>query len=493
MKPSRLNAGADNPRPSETDLMMLDKSKRGGLLALVLALVSNCMAFAGEPPGPEVAAREQRIQWWRDARFGMFIHWGLYAVPGGAWKGKVRTSGYSEWIMFDEKIPAKEYEQLGAKFNPEKFDAAAWCAVAKKAGMKYMVLTTKHHDGFSMYHSKLTKYNIANATPFKRDVTRELSDACHGSGLKFGCYYSIDRDWYRPMGPGNGYKQANVWDFKDSKQADFDRYLADFAKPQIEELLTNYRPDLMWFDDIDMKSDAQVEDLYQDIRRLSPDCVINSRIKGCRPPTKIPPPHCDYITAGDNEILDKTLGFEWENPGSMNTSFGFNPNDQNWVSARDIVVRLVEIVSKGGNYLLNVGPSPEGIIPQPCIDRLAEVGSWMDVNGEAIYGTSPWMVSQDGPAEPAGKSHAADGKASPDIRFTAKADSVYAICLSWPDTKLSVRSMGGERLKGRQIAGVRMLGAGEEIRWKQTTDGLSLSVPEKKPCSHAFVYRIDFR
>ena len=440
-------------------------------------------------PAPELS-REQRIEWWREARFGMFIHWGLYAIPGGVWKDKVHAAGYSEWLMFDEKIPAKEYAQLAGKFNPAQFDAAAWTALAKKAGMKYLVLTTKHHDGFSMFKSALTPYNVADATPFKRDVTGELADACRGAGLRFGCYYSIDRDWYRPQGPGNNYKQTNVWDFPDSTRGDFDRYVATFAQPQVEELLTKYRPDLLWFDEIDMKSDAQVESLYQSIRRLRPECVINSRIQGCRFPAQIPPPHCDYISTGDNEIADKNIGFEWENPGSMNTSYGFNRNDHNWVSAKDVVSRLVEIVSKGGNYLLNVGPTPEGLIPQPCIERLQEVGAWMDVNGEAIYGTSPWRLTHEGQARK-GSQASKDGEASVPICFTAKGNSVYVICLAWPEQQVVVKALGKQGLPGKSIAAVCMLGSKDAVGWRQSDAGLTLTVPPKPPCQHAFVYRID--
>ena len=428
--------------------------------------------------------REQRIQWWREARFGMFIHWGLYSIPAGVWKDKTHATGYSEWIMFGEKIPAKEYELLAVKFNPVQFDAKAWAAIAKKAGMKYVVLTAKHHEGFSMFKSRLTPYNVVDATPFKRDVTRELSDACRQTGLRFGCYYSIDRDWYRPQGPGNRYKQNNVWDYPASTKEDFDRYFDEFAKPQVEELLTNNRPDVLWFDEIDMKTDAQVEELYQAIRKLRPECVVNSRIKGCRFPDKIPPPHCDYISTGDNEIAGKALGFEWENPGSMNTSYGYNQNDHNWIESKEIVLRLVEIVSKGGNYLLNVGPTAEGLIPQPCVDRLMEVGEWMETNQEAIYGTSPWKVFRDGP--PAGT------EAPPvDIRFTAKGNSVYAICLSWPEKEVLVRALGKQELPGKAITAVSMLGSKESIGWRQSAKGLTLSVPQAKPCRFAFVYRID--
>jgi len=322
-------------------------------------------------------------------------------------------------------------------------------------------------------------------------LTGELSEACRVSGLRFGCYYSIDRDWYRPQVPGNSCQQNNVWDYPDSTKGDFDRYFERFAKSQVEEPLTRYRPDLLWFDEIDMKSDAQVEELYRSIRKLRPECVVNSRIKTCSFPDQIPPPYCDYITSGDNEILDKAIGFEWENPGSMNTSYGYNQNDHNWVDAKEIVFRLVDIVSKGGNYLLNVGPTAEGLIPQPCIDRLMEVGAWMETNGEAIYGTSPWRVFRD--EAPDDQTAKAPQESAVDIRFTAKGNSVYAICLNWPDREVRLRALRRGAVFGQTITGASMLGAKDEVKWRQTDDALMLSVPQEKPCRYAFVYRIDFR
>jgi alpha-L-fucosidase len=260
-----------------------------------------------------------------------------------------------------------------------------------------------------------------------------------------------------------------------------------FVKPQVEELLRNYQPDLLWFDEIDMKTDAQVEELYNMIRTMRPECIINSRIKGCVPPVNIPPPHCDYLTSGDNEILEKNIGFEWENPGSMNTSYGFNPNDHQWRETKEIVVMLVDIVSKGGNYLLNVGPTPEGLIPQASVDRLLEVGAWMDVNQECIYGASAWKVHGEGP----GFENKKDTSGM-NIRFTAKGDSVYAVCLSWPEKELLIKTLGAKAYPGRAIKGVRMLGSTETLKWRQSDDGLRLSVPREQPCRHAFVYRIDF-
>ena len=215
--------------------------------------------------------------------------------------------------MFSEKIPAKEYESLAGKFNPVKFDAQAWAAIAKKAGMKYMVLTTKHHDGFDMFKSHLTNYNIVDATPFKRDATRELADACRAAGIRFGCYYSIDRDWYRPRA-GNNYRQNNRWDYPASPKEDYDRYFTTFAKPQVEELLTSYRPDLLWFDEIDMKSDAQVEELYQTIRKLRPECIINSRIQGCRFRRRFRRRTVTTSLRGQ-WILDKAPGLNGKTPG----------------------------------------------------------------------------------------------------------------------------------------------------------------------------------
>ena len=454
----------------------LSQSFGNRLFPLTVLAAMLCGMSHAEP----AMTREQRIEWWRDARFGMFIHWGLYAIPAGTWKDKKYETGYSEWIMFEEKIPVAEYSKLAGKFNPVKFDAAQWAEIANKAGMKYVVLTAKHHDGFSMFDSKLTDFDVVDATPFKRDVTRELADASHAAGLHFGCYYSVDRDWHRPQGPGNSYKQANTWDFPDSQPADFDRYFTEFAKPQVEELLTRYPVDLLWFDGIDMKSDSQAQELHDTIRRLNPACVINSRIKGCKPPKSIPPPYADYLSTGDNEIADRNIGFEWENPGSMNTSYGYNANDHNWVDAGEIIRRLADIVSKGGNYLLNVGPTAEGLIPQPCIESLAEVGRWMETHGEAIHGTMPWRVFRDG----------TDGD---EIRYTSKGSSLYAIGTSLSGTDVKLRNLGKSALTDRSIGSIRVLGSDQRLDWRQEDDALVLPLPEKRPGPHALVYRIDFK
>jgi len=470
------------------------------------SLFSHMLHASAARKEPE-PTREQRIRWWREARFGMFITWGLYSIPAGVWKMKAHPENYAEWIMFDEKIPVKEYALLAGKFNPVKFDAKAWVAIARKAGMKYIVPMAKHHDGFSMFKSGLTDFDIVDATPFKRDVVGELEKACREAGLKFGCYYSVDRDWHRPQGPGNEYKQANTWDFPASRREDFDRYFREFAEPRVEELLANYRPDILWFDGIGMKSDRQLEDLVRTIRTLGPGCIINSRIKTFRLPLPDPFRYCDYISLGDNEIADRTPGYDWENPGTLNSTYGYSRNDNNWIDPREIVFRLVDIVSKGGNYLLNVGPTSEGLIPQQSIDRLMEVGTWMETNQEAIYGTSAWKVYGEGPlfeeeaaktqgrgAKAAGGTLKADeGRTPLDIRFTAKNKTVYAICLAWPEKDILVRALGQKGMLGGEIAAVSMLGSKEKVQWRRTGEGLSLSVPREKPCRYAFVYKVDLK
>lgn len=468
--------------------MLEYEMNRPAYRSLCLILIAACTllipdSHAGDDAVPtQEISRDQRIQWWRDGKFGMFIHWGLYAIPAGTWGDKVYKRGYSEWIMFESKIAVDTYRQLAKRFNPEKFDAEAWAKLAQDAGMKYMVLTAKHHDGFSMYDSALTDYDIVDATPFARDVTGELVEACRSLGLHFGCYYSVDRDWFRPTGPGNRYKQTNTWDYPDSTPQDFDRYFEDFAKPQVEELLTKYQPDLLWFDGISMKNDAQVETLYNSIRKLAPQCVLNSRIHHCTPVETIPPPFCDYISTGDNEIADRNLGYEWENPGSMNTSFGYNKNDHQWLSTETIITNLVDTVSKGGNYLLNVGPTAEGTIPEPSVTRLLEVGEWLKVNGDAIYGTTTWHTF----AEKA----AVSGGEPVDVRYTRKKDAVYAALLAWPTDQVTLKHMDQDTLNGRLITSVELLGSEQKIDWASTITGLQISLPEKPASKHVWVYRI---
>jgi alpha-L-fucosidase len=335
--------------------------------ACAVVLLATCAASAQTPS-------EKRLQWWREARFGMFIHWGLYALPAGEWKGKP-IPGIGEWIMNRAKIPVAEYEQLAKQFNPVRFNAEEWVAVAKSAGAKYIVITSKHHDGFAMYGSKVSKYNIVDATPFHRDPMKELAAACQKAGIRLCFYYSQTQDWHEPDGNGN------TWDWPDESKKDFTRYLEEKVKPQVRELLTNYGPiGLIWFDTPRIITKAQSQELADLVHQLQPDCLVSGRIgHGIG----------DYDSAGDNQISVGTVKRDWETPVTMNDTWGFKKDDNNWKSTTVLIRQLCQIASRGGNYLLNVGPTAEGLIPQPSVERMAQIGQWLKVNGEAINGASP--------------------------------------------------------------------------------------------------------
>jgi alpha-L-fucosidase len=313
------------------------------------------------------------MKWFREAKFGLFIHWGLYAIPAGEWKGQ-RISGIGEWIMNRAIIPVKEYEQLAAQFNPVKFNAEDIVTLAEDAGMKYIVITSKHHDGFAMYHSKASKYNIVDATPFKRDILRELADACAKRGMRLGFYYSQAQDWHEPNGAGN------TWDFGIDSLKNFDQYLRDKAEPQVKELLTEYGPVcLIWFDTPRMMNKDRAQRFVDILRELQPACLVDGRLGMAG----------DYRSMGDNRIPNEVIREDWEVPATLNDTWGFKSYDEKWKSPEDLTFKLVDIVSKGGNYLLNVGPTAEGIVPQPSQDNLRAVGRWLKVNGESIYGAGP--------------------------------------------------------------------------------------------------------
>jgi alpha-L-fucosidase len=336
-------------------------------IIVALLLISN--AF---PQSPD-AAREKRIAWWREARFGMFIHWGLYAAPAGEWKGQA-IPGIGEWIMNRAKIPVREYELWARQFNPVKFNAEEWVKLAKAAGQRYIVITAKHHDGFAMYHSRVSPYNIVEATPFRRDVMKELAEACRREGLRLCFYYSQVQDWHHPDGVGN------TWDYDESRQ-NFARYFNELAKPQVREILTQYGPlGLIWFDTPRNISREDSLELVNLVRTLQPGCLVNGRVGN---------DVGDYRSMGDNQIPVKVLDFDWETPVTLNDTWGFKKDDPNWKPTQTLIRQLVDVVSKNGNYLLNVGPTAEGVIPQPSADRLLEVGRWLKVNGEAVYGAKP--------------------------------------------------------------------------------------------------------
>jgi len=330
-------------------------------------------------------ARNRRMQWFREARFGMFVHWGLYAIPAGEWKGKT-YSGAGEWLMYHAQIPPEEYEPLQKQFNPIKFEAREWVRIAKNAGMKYLVITSKHHDGFCLFDSKYTNYDIMG-TPFKRDVIKELSQACKENGILFCVYYSI-MDWHHP-----DYLPRRPWDQRDESQANFQRYV-EYMKNQLRELLTNYGEiGILWFDG-EWEATWNHEygkELYNFVRNLQPNIIINNRVdkgrEGMGGHTK-GEHYGDYGTPEQEIPASGLPGVDWETCMTMNDTWGYVKHDKNWKSAETLLKNLVDIASKGGNYLLNVGPNALGEIPKESVERLKTIGEWLKRNGKAIYGTS---------------------------------------------------------------------------------------------------------
>lgn len=356
--------------------------KYPAFLSLAVLTLASMPAGGEEKPG----ARDTRMAWFREARFGLFVHWGVYSVPAGEWKG---NTGYGEWFLEETKMPVSEYEKYAQRFNPVKFDAKEWVRIAKDAGMKYIVITSKHHDGFGMFRSELTDWCI-KSTPFQRDPLKELAAACKEQGMVL-CFYHSIMDWHHP-----DWGTRRAWNDRaaGAPPPDMDRYVA-YMKGQLKELLTGYGPiGILWFDG-EWESPWTHErgvDLYNYVRGLQPNIIINNRVgKGRAGMAGMDKGKGvgDYGTP-EQEIPPTGFGpgVDWESCMTMNGHWGYNKADQGWKSARTLIQNLIDCASKGGNYLLNVGPTGEGLIPAPSVERLARIGEWMKVNGEAIHGTS---------------------------------------------------------------------------------------------------------
>jgi alpha-L-fucosidase len=340
--------------------------------SVALLLLAAPLAFALPATTPD-PAREARLAWFREAKYGLFIHWGLYAIPAGEWKGQA-VPGIAEWIMHRARIPVREYEALARQWNPVEFDAEAWVRLARDAGTKYIVITSKHHDGFALFRSKASAFNVFDATPFRRDILQELAAACARAKMPLGFYYSQAQDWHEPNGAGN------EWDFGPDERKDFDRYLREKAEPQVRELLTRYGPvALVWFDTPRLMTPERAQRFTELVRSLQPECLIDGRLGAAG----------DYVSTGDNVIPSKVGDEAWETPATINHTWGYKKDDHDWKSPGDVTFKLVDIVSKGGNYLLNVGPMANGVIPAPSQDVLRTVGRWLKTNGEAVYGAGP--------------------------------------------------------------------------------------------------------
>ena len=349
------------------------------LLAGIILLLNACGKQTQQTAKTdEEIKHDQKIEWWREARFGMFIHWGLYAVPAGEWDGK-EVPGISEWIMLMAGIPVKEYEKLAQQFNPVKFDAEKWVLLAKNAGMKYIVITSKHHDGFAMFQSKASNYNIYNATPFKRDPLMELAAACRKHGIRLGFYYSQAQDWHEAGGTYSGLESGKPhWD-PELKRDSLMNYINGKALPQVKEILENYGGlDILWWDTPIGMTEEAARLLQNEVDKY-PNLITNNRLYKPWPG--------DFSTP-EQHVPPTGLDYDWEVCMTMNTSWGYKWYDNEWKSSETLIKMLVDIASKGGNLLLNVGPTAEGLIPDSSVIRLEEIGNWMQRNGESVYETT---------------------------------------------------------------------------------------------------------
>lgn len=416
--------------------------------------------------------------WFRDARFGLFIHWGLYAIPAGEWDGKPVPSA-GEWILQTGKIQPAEYVKLQSQFNPVDFDADEWVRIAKLAGQKYIVITSKHHDGFALWDSRTTTYD-SMGSPFKRDILLELARACERGGIQL-CFYHSIMDWTHA-----DYLPHRPWDPRSAEDADFDRYVG-YMKDQIRELISGKygKIGILWFDGEWEESWTHERglDLAKFVRAIDLDIIINNRVDKGRSGMAGMNAKGDW--AGDygtpeQEIPSTGISGDWETCMTMNDTWGFKQSDRNWKSAEEMIRMLCDIASKGGNFLLNVGPQANGKIPQASIERLMRIGQWMETNGDAIYGT----------------------KASPFARLPwgrctqkslpGSSTRLYFHVFDWPkstDGKSNELFVPG--VSGGVVAS-RLLGATAfESKTTRKDDGWSISIPVEAPDEVSSVVAVD--
>jgi alpha-L-fucosidase len=421
------------------------------------------------------AQRNARMLWWREARFGMFIHWGLYSIPAGTWNGK-QSPGAGEWLMNDASISVADYKALASQFNPTAFSAHDIVTLAKDAGMKYIVITAKHHDGFAMFDSKADPFNIVADTPFGRDPLRELADECRKQGIKLGFYYSQDQDWTAPGGAalktGDHDRPNHHWD--QAQDGDFAAYLHAKAIPQLKELLNNYgeSPAVIWFD---TPTDDMTPALAGEIVALlnqHPTLIWNNRLGG------------GY--KGDTETPEQFIppqgypGRDWESCMTMNETWGYKSDDTNFKSTQTLLRNLIDIASKGGNYLLNIGPDSKGNVPPAEAERLRQIGQWLSVNGEAIYGTGPTPFGEEAGSYSASEK---DTSGRPtfiptwDWRATTGAHRIYIEVFSWPAGSLHIKT------PHRKVTKAYLLADHAHTPLKLTPDpgGLNIALPSQAP------------
>jgi len=435
--------------------------KRFFLIILIIPLIFSCNIQEKKAP----LTKEENLEWWKDARFGMFIHWGLYALPAGEWKGE-KIPGISEWIMLRGRISVAEYEALAKDFNPVKYNADQWVRLAKQAGMKYIVITSKHHDGFAMFHSNSNSYNIVDATPFDRDPLKELAEACQKHDLKLGFYHSQAQDWNHPGGTYRGIERGELhWD-SIMVRVPLDTYIEEKVYPQVTEILTKYGDiAIMWWDTPIGMTEEAAKKLHT-LLELQPGIIENNRLYG--------PWDGDFSTP-EQHIPPTGLDYNWEVCMTMNSSWGYKHYDSNWKSTKTLVQYLTDIASKGGNFLLNVGPTAEGEIPQPSIERLEQMGDWMQINSESIYGTtaSPFFKLLWG-------------------RCTQKESNdntiFYLHVFQWPENgELVVPGVKND------VLGIQLLSDGNVLNFDKTNDDIIINVKNVTPDPYNTVLKMEVK
>ncbi|MEN8662946.1 MAG: alpha-L-fucosidase [Lentimonas sp.] len=436
------------------------KNKLSILLnAALLSVCSLSMQAVELTPETDAAYRE-RMQWFTDAQFGLFIHYGVYSTLGGEWKGE-SVPRYAEWIQRWGKITPEEYIPNAANFRPDKLDADFWVKTAKEAGMKYMVITTKHHEGFCLWDSAYTEYNLGEANDFDRDILGELKTACDKYGLKFGTYYSII-DWHHPS-------QRAQQSMNQTPMNDKEGYVT-YMKAQLKELIDRYEPAIMWFDGDWTKWWTMDDglDLYNYLRELSPDMIINNRVAKRGQFKK------DYGTP-ENSTPKEALDHVWEACWTVNHSWGYKKSDTKWKDIDTLVQKQIDINAKGGNLLLNVGPHADGSWPQGSTDLLLQMGAWNRAHSEAVYDTE----YVDLPAQNWGT--VAQSKAS-----TADAGEIFAYVFDWPvNDKLLVKGLSAGTLKA-------LTHDGKPLVSSSTKAGLEIDLSSATAESHTTVLRIKY-
>ena len=430
--------------------------------------------------------QEERMKWWHEARFGMFIHWGVYSQWAGQYHGHEQARGGAEWIMNRCKIPVAEYQEKAKSFNPVNYDPDSWVKMAKDAGMKYIVITSKHHDGFALFESKASKWNVVDATAYGKDLLKPLAEACKKYGIKLGFYYSQAQDWNNPGGTVARKLMKEGWPNPDSARIDkytdehqghwdpaqetatFEEYIDKVAVPQVREILSNYGEiSVLWWDTPTRMTDEAALKL-QELLKLQPQIITNDRLKRPNFPGDTKTPEQKIPNAKELE------GQNWETCMTMNGSWGWR-DDNKWKSTETLIRNLVDIASKGGNYLLNVGPKPDGTFPDESILRLKEMGNWMDKNSEAIYGTqaSPFQELEWG-------------------RCTQKLEKentiLYFTIFDWPENgQLILPELG------MKIISAQLLDGNKKLRFEENKKNWQLNLPKKAPDKIASVIKIETR